>query len=180
LLISRFGDLIVCWPAFQPNDLIFLQAKLAGLLIKIRRSKIHVGKTAPRADEMEFPCESHGIAPLNSRLLSIVPRVRKFRERIVLGDLLPRWDVENQDMDENRVEGAARNLGGKVQDAVGAVTGDAATQMRGQMNRATGAAQNAYGQTVDGVRDFTTDQPLIALVSALGIGVIIGLLLGRD
>jgi uncharacterized protein YjbJ (UPF0337 family) len=36
-------------------------------------------------------------------------------------------------MDENRVEGAARNLGGKVQDAVGAVTGDASTQMRGQM-----------------------------------------------
>ena len=83
-------------------------------------------------------------------------------------------------MDENRVEGAARSVGGKVQDAVGAVTGDAATQMRGQMNRAAGAAQNAYGQTVDGVRDFTTEQPLIALFSALGIGVIIGLLLGRD
>ena len=83
-------------------------------------------------------------------------------------------------MDENRVEGAARNFGGKMQDAVGAVTGDAATQVRGQMNRAAGAAQNAYGQTVDGVRDITTAQPIIAVLSALGIGVIIGLFLGRD
>jgi uncharacterized protein YjbJ (UPF0337 family) len=89
-------------------------------------------------------------------------------------------EEENKGMDENRVEGTTRNLGGKVQDAVGAVTGDAATQVRGQMNRAAGAAQNAYGQTVDGVRDFTTDHPLIALLSALGIGVIIRLLLGRD
>jgi uncharacterized protein YjbJ (UPF0337 family) len=84
-----------------------------------------------------------------------------------------------QKMDEHRVDGAARNLGGKIQDAVGAVTGDVATQARGQMNRAAGAAQNAYGQTVDEMRDFTTEQPITALLSALGIGVIIGLLLGR-
>jgi uncharacterized protein YjbJ (UPF0337 family) len=83
-------------------------------------------------------------------------------------------------MDENRVEGAARNFGGKIQDAVGAVTGDAETQARGQMNRAAGAAQNAYGQTVDGVRDFATEQPIAAFLSALGIGIIIGILLGRN
>jgi uncharacterized protein YjbJ (UPF0337 family) len=83
-------------------------------------------------------------------------------------------------MDENRIEGAARNLGGKIQNAVGAVTGDAATQARGQANRAAGAAQNAYGQTVDGVRDFASDQPFVALLSAMGIGVIIGILLTRN
>jgi uncharacterized protein YjbJ (UPF0337 family) len=83
-------------------------------------------------------------------------------------------------MDENRVEGTARNLGGKIQDAVGAVTGDMQTQARGQANRAAGAAQNAFGQTVDGVRDFTSDQPVTALLSALGIGVIVGILLGRS
>ena len=27
-------------------------------------------------------------------------------------------------VDENRIEGTARNIGGKIQDAVGAVTGD--------------------------------------------------------
>jgi uncharacterized protein YjbJ (UPF0337 family) len=87
---------------------------------------------------------------------------------------------EKQGMDENRVEGAARNFGGKIQDAVGAVTGDAATQARGQMNRAAGAAQNTYGKAVDGVRDFASDQPLTAVLSALGIGIVIGLLLGRN
>jgi uncharacterized protein YjbJ (UPF0337 family) len=82
-------------------------------------------------------------------------------------------------MDENRIEGAARNFGGKIQDAVGAVTGDQETQARGQVNRAAGAAQNAYGQAVDEVRDFTADQPIVAILSAMGIGVIIGILLGR-
>jgi len=82
-------------------------------------------------------------------------------------------------VDENRIEGAARNFGGKIQDAVGAITGDADTQARGQTNRAAGAAQNVYGQAVDGVKDFASDQPLLALLSAMGIGVIIGILLAR-
>jgi uncharacterized protein YjbJ (UPF0337 family) len=85
-----------------------------------------------------------------------------------------------QGMDENRVEGAARNFGGRIQDAVGAVTGDAETQARGQVNRMAGAAQNAYGQAVDGVREFASEQPITAVVSALGIGIIIGLLLNRN
>jgi uncharacterized protein YjbJ (UPF0337 family) len=83
-------------------------------------------------------------------------------------------------MDEDRIEGAARNFAGKLEDAVGAVTGDKATQARGQANRAAGAVQNAYGQAVDGVRDFASDQPLVALLSAMGIGVVIGLLLNRN
>jgi uncharacterized protein YjbJ (UPF0337 family) len=83
-------------------------------------------------------------------------------------------------VDENRIEGTARNFGGRIQDAVGAVTGDRETQARGQVNRAAGAAQNTYGQAVDGVRDFTSDQPLVALLSAMGIGVVIGILLGRS
>ena len=82
-------------------------------------------------------------------------------------------------MDENRIEGTAREFGGKVQDAVGAITGDAATQARGQVNRVAGRAQDAYGQTLDHVRGFATDQPVAALLSALGLGVIMGILLGR-
>jgi uncharacterized protein YjbJ (UPF0337 family) len=33
-------------------------------------------------------------------------------------------------MDENRITGTARNLGGKVEEGVGRVTGDAKTQVR--------------------------------------------------
>ena len=82
-------------------------------------------------------------------------------------------------VDENRIEGTARNIGGKVQDAVGAVTGDTATQARGQMNRAAGSAQNAYGQAVDEARNFASDQPIVALLSAMTLGIVIGFLLAR-
>ena len=82
-------------------------------------------------------------------------------------------------VDENRMEGAARNIGGKIQDAVGAVTGDTATQARGQMNRAAGSAQQAYGEALDEVRSFASDQPVVALLSAMTLGVIIGFLLAR-
>jgi uncharacterized protein YjbJ (UPF0337 family) len=82
-------------------------------------------------------------------------------------------------VDENRIEGTARNIGGKIQDAVGAVTGDKETQARGQMNRVAGSAQDAYGQAVDEVRSFASDQPVIALLSAMAVGVVIGFLLGR-
>ena len=45
-------------------------------------------------------------------------------------------------MDENRVEGTARNLGGKVQEGFGKVTGNARTQAEGLANQAAGAAQD--------------------------------------
>ena len=83
-------------------------------------------------------------------------------------------------VDENRIEGTARNIGGKIQDAVGAVTGDKETQARGQMNRVAGSAQDAYGQAVDEVRRFASDQPVVALLSAMAVGVVIGFLLGRS
>jgi uncharacterized protein YjbJ (UPF0337 family) len=82
-------------------------------------------------------------------------------------------------MDENRVEGAARNVGGELEDAVGRLTGDASTQARGKVDQAAGQAQNAYGQLADGVRDFTSDQPLVALIAAVGIGAILGFIIAR-
>lgn len=41
-------------------------------------------------------------------------------------------------MDENRIEGTARNLGGKAQEGFGRVTGDAKTKTEGMMNQAAG------------------------------------------
>ena len=49
-------------------------------------------------------------------------------------------------MDENRVEGTARNVGGKVQEGFGKVTGNAQTQAEGMANQATGAAQDFTGR----------------------------------
>jgi uncharacterized protein YjbJ (UPF0337 family) len=84
-------------------------------------------------------------------------------------------------MDENRVEGAARNLGGKVQDSFGRVTGDARTQAEGAVNQAAGAAQDLYGQAAETASGFEKvlrhtieTQPYTSALVALGLGWLLG------
>ena len=82
-------------------------------------------------------------------------------------------------MNSDRIEGAARDVGGKIQDAAGGLMGDAATQLRGKANQAAGKAQQAYGEAVDGVKGFAHEQPLAAILTAMGVGVALGFALGR-
>jgi uncharacterized protein YjbJ (UPF0337 family) len=56
-------------------------------------------------------------------------------------------------MDENRTSGTAKNLGGKVEEGFGRVTGDAKTKAQGQMKQAEGSIQDLYGQAVDAAED---------------------------
>ena len=56
-------------------------------------------------------------------------------------------------MDENRIEGTVRNVGGKVEEGFGRVTGDTKTRAEGLVNQAAGAAQDLYGQARDGAAD---------------------------
>jgi uncharacterized protein YjbJ (UPF0337 family) len=49
-------------------------------------------------------------------------------------------------MNDDRVIGTAKNLGGKAQEALGHVTGDTKSQVEGVINQAAGAAQDLYGQ----------------------------------
>lgn len=88
-------------------------------------------------------------------------------------------------MDENRLEGTARNLGGKVQEGVGRATGDPKTRTEGLMNQAAGTAQDLYGQTADMARQTATTldswlrnaietQPYTTAIVALGIGWLLG------
>lgn len=56
-------------------------------------------------------------------------------------------------MDENQFEGAARNLGGKVEGAVGNLIGDTKMQAEGAYDKAVGSAQNTYGKAADAVKD---------------------------
>jgi len=44
-------------------------------------------------------------------------------------------------MNEDRIAGTARNMGGKVQEGFGRVTGDAKSQADGLINQAAGAAR---------------------------------------
>ena len=95
-------------------------------------------------------------------------------------------------MDENRMSGTARNVGGKVQEGVGRVTGDTRTQAEGVANQVTGAAQDLYGRarenasdaaetTVDtaasfekALRNTIETQPYTAAAIALGLGWLLG------
>ena len=56
-------------------------------------------------------------------------------------------------MDQDRLSGAARQVGGKVEGAMGSLTGDAKTEAQGNLRDAAGSMQNAYGRAKDSVRD---------------------------
>lgn len=101
-------------------------------------------------------------------------------------------------MNEDRVIGTARNLGGKAQEGFGRVTGDTKSQVEGVINQAAGAAQDLYGQaketaadaaeTVrqgaveaeDYVRQTIENRPYTTAAVALGIGWLIGRMGRRD
>lgn len=84
-------------------------------------------------------------------------------------------------MDQDQLAGSARELGGKVKDAVGGFTGDARTQASGKFDQAAGKVQRNYGAAVDAASDGieslseqVRQQPLVALLVAAGIGWVIG------
>lgn len=89
-------------------------------------------------------------------------------------------------MSENRVEGAFQNVAGKVQDAVGGLTGDTRTQAEGKARQVAGKAQGAYGEAADQARDVAASigrgveqQPLAALLIAGVVGYALGWLSHR-
>jgi len=49
-------------------------------------------------------------------------------------------------MNEDQIAGTAKDLGGKAQEGIGKVMGDAKTELKGKLNQAEGAAQDLYGQ----------------------------------
>jgi uncharacterized protein YjbJ (UPF0337 family) len=112
-------------------------------------------------------------------------------------------------MDKDRIAGSAKDFTGKVEGAVGDVTGDAQTRAAGRAREATGTVQNLYGQAKDAARDAgdaavsyakdaydnsgdtfrdgseavakkVQDNPLGALLVAGGIGFALALLMTRS
>jgi uncharacterized protein YjbJ (UPF0337 family) len=101
-------------------------------------------------------------------------------------------------MNEDRVVGTAKNLGGKAQEGFGRVTGDAKTQAEGIINQAAGAAQDLFGQAKDSasdaaevvrrgamnaedyIRHTIERRPYTAAFAALCVGWIIGRMGRRD
>jgi uncharacterized protein YjbJ (UPF0337 family) len=95
-------------------------------------------------------------------------------------------------MDEHRIAGTARNIGGKVEEGVGRAMGDSKTQIRGIADQAAGTAQDLYGQARDTAADAAVaardsaaslekwlrstieTQPYTAAMVAFGIGWLLG------
>jgi uncharacterized protein YjbJ (UPF0337 family) len=88
-------------------------------------------------------------------------------------------------MNEDRITGTARNLGGKLEEGVGRLTGDIEEQVQSKLDQAAGSAQDLYGQTADVARDTAVTfekwlrssietKPYAAVAVALGIGWLIG------
>lgn len=100
---------------------------------------------------------------------------------------------------DDQVVGVAKQGLGRVQDAIGGLTGDPTLQGKGKINEAVGAAQHAFGDAkssvleavddiVGGVRGelhaqldtlegYVVTRPLQALGVAAGVGLLLGLLL---
>jgi uncharacterized protein YjbJ (UPF0337 family) len=99
---------------------------------------------------------------------------------------------ENRTMNDDRLEGTARNLGGKIEEGLGRATGDLKSQAEGKMNQAAGAAQELYGQARETAGDAAAmvgrqavgfekwlhetieTKPYTAVAVALAVGWLIG------
>ena len=82
-------------------------------------------------------------------------------------------------MSATQAEGTIRNVAGKAEEAVGSMTGDSNTELRGKARQVAGQAQSAMGDAMETVRDIATDQPLMAVLLAAGVGLIAGMLIAR-
>src|SRR6266487_1678549 len=95
-------------------------------------------------------------------------------------------------MNEDRLTGNAKNLGGQVEEGFGRATGDVKTQLQGKARQAEGALQDLYGQAKetaadaaeairesageagDFLRTTIEERPYTTAAIALGIGFLIG------
>ena len=102
-------------------------------------------------------------------------------------------------MDENQVEGTAKDIGGNVKSAFGDLTGDTKTQASGAVDQVVGTAQRAYGNLKDKVTnsgagsamidqldeagaflgDTVAERPLTSLLVAGAVGYVLAMLMRR-
>jgi uncharacterized protein YjbJ (UPF0337 family) len=67
----------------------------------------------------------------------------------------PKIDQQESDMGINKdqVEGRAKEVGGKIQEEFGKVTGNKTQQVKGAINKTVGAGQAKLGDVAERVKD---------------------------
>jgi uncharacterized protein YjbJ (UPF0337 family) len=101
-------------------------------------------------------------------------------------------------MNEDRISGTAKNVGGKVEEGIGRMVGDTRSQFEGKAKQVEGQLQDIYGQAAEtasqaaqAVRETASDaedfirttieqRPYTTAAVALGIGFLIGRLARRE
>jgi uncharacterized protein YjbJ (UPF0337 family) len=61
-------------------------------------------------------------------------------------------------MDKDRVEGAGKNIAGKIKEGVGKITGDTKTEAEGKADQVEGKVQNTIGGIKDKAREVLDDK----------------------
>ena len=61
-------------------------------------------------------------------------------------------------MDKDRVEGAGKNIVGKIKEGVGKITGDTKTEAEGKADQVEGKVQNTVGGIKDKAREVLDDK----------------------
>jgi len=60
-------------------------------------------------------------------------------------------------MNKDRIEGAGKDLKGKVKEGIGKATGSTKMEVEGKMDQVAGKVQNSYGKAKDAVDDAADD-----------------------
>jgi uncharacterized protein YjbJ (UPF0337 family) len=95
-------------------------------------------------------------------------------------------------MDEHKIKGSAKEIGGKVEETVGRATGSAKMEARGMLHQAEGKAEKTFGEARDTVssaasaagehasraayvgRSTIADYPVTSVVVTFTVGLFVG------
>jgi uncharacterized protein YjbJ (UPF0337 family) len=99
---------------------------------------------------------------------------------------------EDFSMTDQRIEGAANTVGGRIKDGIGGLTGNDRLQAEGKLDQVKGKALDAYGRVIDGLDglvekapvqyqdkarqglDFARRKPLLTTGIVAGLAVLLG------
>ena len=83
-------------------------------------------------------------------------------------------------MNEQQINGAIEQGKGRIKEAAGALMGDIRTKASGAAGQLRGQAESAYGDVLERATAIAAERPMAAVLGALGLGVLLGLLLARN